>query len=65
MSKIVRRCPFCGSTGKKLVRARFGFNPKTSDSFHAITCDHCGARGPESADREEARAGWNVRMVAK
>lgn len=46
-----RPCPFCSSTSLLL----------NSDNKYAVkvTCERCGAIGPESEDETEAVENWN------
>ena len=44
-------CPFCDN--------QFDVGPDNSSLRYWISCEHCGATGPEEATPEEALAAWN------
>lgn len=46
-------CPFCGAHDDELVMMEL------DTAAHAVTCNCCGAVGPQDTDSEHAKALWN------
>jgi Lar family restriction alleviation protein len=51
-----KNCPFCGSNnvGLKTLQEPYSYN-----TTYAITCQKCGARGPETGTKNYAIKEWN------
>lgn len=63
-SKELLDCPFCGS--KDLEVIAFGIERDSEDPNdrpHAVSCEKCGALGPELHPRKRAVDTWNQRVA--
>ena len=50
-------CPFCGNKGTHLEDLRTG--------AYWMTCNRCGATGPATSTKEEAKKAWRKRAWKK
>lgn len=55
-------CPFCNSKEVMLLQYGIEADPETIDmGSYSVTCDQCGASGPEISPKSAAIAAWNNR----
>lgn len=56
-------CPFCGSDSNH-VSKRTVVSVNFEHAEHAVTCNNCGACGPNEMSKERAVEMWNLRRPA-
>ena len=59
----LRPCPFCGHKGQTVSSWTVFEGQPGEHKEYAVTCDNCGAAGPNDLYRDTAEEMWNLRRL--